>query len=1282
MRQRAPRLRGWWRAGIIAAVAVALALGAASQTGGERNAAPASLLDRLPRVAAGHYAEALAAARARGTRGRADVLWIELFYGDAAAQAQAEAALAAPSAGVAPAEAAETAFLQFLAAYIQGQDRQMLDAALRMMRAAPNDVATELAVRTLSGQLENQGRTLLDAVPSIEHVLREPLADPATSYMLGRSLLAAVHAPGLALTQQAAQQLAGRLPHWQLWGPFGDYENLDFDRTFPIETAAAASYQQDGATLHPQPFTSVGDGVAFPFDWAAQGVDFAVTYVHAPAPARVLVRLYSPASVKMTINGETVVLNDRRSSYRPATAVAAVELAAGWNRVVVKVAGEARRNFELMLRPEPGVELEDAATPPAGALAPAPRVLAPPITLAGWSAAHLAAHPDDAVALWVDGVRRTQDEDGENARVALEHAARLAPQAVPVWLALADADGELQDASQSWIAAAVEHAALQALKASPRAMRAHDRLGHVYQSEGKNTDAARQFTQCSGRGYGDCDWSAFRLDASQRWLPEAESALEHALAESGSDWSSIAAGLEFYSSIGNAAQSARWERVLAADPRAAAAYGAYQLRHGDATKAAALFQTAIAQDPSAPGPREQLLDALLLSGNLPQAQSAAQQALADFPHDWRVAAAADQIALAQGAKSGIAALRQTDFRRNVLRHQADYLAGDKFWAPWYHSAAELIKDAPGKEAYPSAHSVLVFDQLVNRINPDSTQDQYIHQIYRVLDAAGIEQLGDVTTIPRGSDIITVRTIKQDGRMLLPEHMGNITDITMPGLEPGDYIELEFIQHMPASNLLPGQLDNSEFFIFNSSTQPYHYSNYIVLTPPGYPLMVDQERFPNTPTVTKLPDGYTAHSWLVQKTRILVTEPHMPPEQNLVPKVWVSSESTWAEISRYYADHMFAVRKVTPEMRQEAQKLAAGHDGDIARADAIFDWVAANIQPGDGSPLAPARQTFTDRSGNRVAMFLALLSAAKVPYKLVQARAVTDDSSTKIPSLFQFQYTLVHVGDAGPDSLAGWYDLNNDFAHTGYVVPGVRGGLALAASPQSDGSFTHVPAVDSPLDGVVVTVTGTVAGSGDATIHLAMEFRGPDGEQVRTALANQPDSNLPQIYQQLLIANYPNGVSSGGKIENRSDKTKPLIVDVDATVPNFVRSDSLTPGAGWDIARLSGSVGVLARYAQLPFRTEPLVIGGDSFEQTKVTLDLPAKFGSAALPADANLQTDYGRLESTFKQTTTAAGGHRISFNRVFTLRANLVQPQAYPAFRRFAEAVDSQDRLEITGKLQ
>lgn len=1251
----------------------------------------ASLLDRLPRAAQGQYAAALAAARARGAAGRADALWLELFYGDPAAKEAAQKELAGPQVSVPAAQASELAFTRFVAAYSRGADRAMLEAALQLTRTAPNDVATELAVRALSGQLENQGRALLDAVPSLQHVLEQPLADPTTTYMIGRSLLAAVHAPGLALTQEEALRLAGRLPRWELWGPFGQYQNLGFDQTFPIEGTVASAYPSDlgpGASDAPtrraQPFTSSGDGIAFPLDWGAQGVDFAVTWVQAPAATRVLLRLYTPASAQIAINGTVVLRNDRRASYTPAATAAAVELGAGWNRIVVKLAGEAARNFDLMLRPaDPAVRLVNAAAPPQGTgVGAAPQVLSAPVTLAEWGAARLRQHPEDAVALWVTGLRRLQDEDAEGAREALQQAGKLAPEAAPVWLDLSEADGNLSDASQSWAAAQVEQAARQALAAAPGALRAYDRLGHVYESQGKVTQAAEQYAHCANQGFGDCDWSSFHLAAGQHWRPEAEAALEHALADSGSDWEAITSGLEFYSAMGDAAKLEAWEKVLQADPRAAGALGAFALRHGQAAAAAKLFQTAIGFDPSSANLHREWIEALLESGDTAQATHVASAATQAFPSDWRIAEAAAQVALQQGPQPGLAALRAHQFNRNLLRHQADFLQGERFWAPWYHSAAQIIADAPGKGEYPNASAILVFDQMVNRVNPDSTQDQYIHQIYRVLNAAGISQFGDVTTIAPGSDLITLRTIKQDGRMLLPENLSNLRDVTMPGLEAGDYIEIEFVQHVGASRVLPEALDNSSFFVFNSSTEPYHFSDYIALTPPGYPLLVDQERFPSQPTVRTLPDGYTAREWLVQKTRILVTEPNMPPEQTLVPKVWISSPQTWEQISRYYADHAYAVRRTTRAMRTEAAALTRGKTTDVAKADAIFAWVAKNIQPGQGSILAPARQYFTDRNGNRIATFLGLLSAARVQFQLVMARDSTDDSSIKIPSVFQFQYPLVHVaagaGDTAP--AAGWYDLTGDFAKLGYVGASVRGGLALAigggTAGGNGGEFTHVPDYSSPYDGLVVTVTGQVNETGDATLHLKMEFRGPAGEQVRSELANLPAASLPQVYQQILLASYPSATASGGSIENRTTKGAPLIFNIDATVPDFVHSSGNTAGASWDIERLTGSVGVLNRYAPLATRTEPLLIPGESFEQTQLTLTLPARFGTATLPAAAHLDNRYGTFSSSFAQH-----GTQIEFQRRLLLKANRVQPTEYGDFRSFAEAVDTQDRLEITGRV-
>lgn len=1246
----------------------------------QQSSEPVTLLDRLPQPGPGEYDRALARARARGPAGEADVLWLQLFYGDAAAKQQAAARLrpATGSSGLAAGAATpEMAFLQFVAAEDGGADRDMYQAALRLAQLAPDDVATELAVRALSGGLDKTGLTLLDAAPQLRKDLDRPLADVSTAYMLGRPLLATVRAKGVNLTLDDALALSGRLRPWQLYGPFGNWVNLGFDQSFPIEHEIHDTYADGAATRRPQPFDNVDGEVSFPADWGTEGVVFAVTYVHTAAPSPVAIRLYTEASAQLSINGVAVITNDRRSTYTPAVSTAAAELAPGWNRIVLKLAGTTRRTFDLVMRPEPGTHLQEAATLPSGAsLGEAPRLLPQPLSLGGWAENKLKANSNDVVALWVDGVRRLQDGDPEHARVELQTASKLAPLATPVWLSLADAYSVLPDASQSWAAAQVETASQEALKVEPDAMRAEDRLGHVYESEGKTDNAATAFAACGGKGYADCDWSGFQLATTQQWMAEAGVALTHALSESGSDWAGIGQALDFYTTIGDAADTASYERILSEDPRADAELGRYYLRHGQPAKAAVPLAAAAAFDDSSAAIRRQYIQALSLSG-APNAGTVAAQALQDFPGDSQVAEAADDVALREAPARGMVALHDTDFDRYPLRNEANYLADDRFWQPWYHSAADVIRDAPSAADYPNASAVLVLDQMVDRINPDSTRDSYVHEVYRVLNAAGIELLGDqnLTEGDAGIDLIRVRTIKPDGTVLLPEKITNLAAISMPGLEPGDFIETEYVMHTPPSSLLPNQLDNSMFFVFSGSKEVYHFSDYVVLAPDNYPLLISEHLFPNPPTV-KESNGWTSHEWLVQKKSVLITEPHMPPEQELVPRVWVSSKWTWDDISLSFADHMFAVRKCTPEMQAQAEELIANKSTAVDRANAIFDWVVANIQPSDELPalvLSPARQFFTDRSGSRLATFMALLSAAKVPYSLVMARGVEDNSTTDIPSLAQFQYPLVHVNEsegAGSPTV-GWYDLNNGFAQAGYIAAGVRGGLALVTGMTGAAAFTHVPDGTSPLDGDVFTTTGSIDDSGNAQIHIVMEFRGSNGDDIREALSNQPASQLPQVYQQLALSTYPNATATGGQVVNMDDRQKSLIIDIDATIPDFLHQDT---GGTWDIERLASPVGLLQRYAQLPFRDHPLVINGDSFEQVHVQLSLPAKFVPDPLPQPENISSPFGN----FTATLVYANGE-LRLDRDIQLKAVTVPPDQYPAFRSFAESADNQNELRITG---
>ncbi|MGH9505496.1 MAG: DUF3858 domain-containing protein, partial [Terriglobales bacterium] len=420
--------------------------------------------------------------------------------------------------------------------------------------------------------------------------------------------------------------------------------------------------------------------------------------------------------------------------------------------------------------------------------------------------------------------------------------------------------------------------------------------------------------------------------------------------------------------------------------------------------------------------------------------------------------------------------------------------------------------------------------------------------------------------------------------------------------------------------------------------------------------------------------WVARQWLVQHTRILGVEPNMPPEQQLVPRVWVSGQLNWHEISQSYADASFAVRRATPAMEATARRLAAAGGADpVAQAQKIFTWVAANIHPARGPALAPARQAFVDRSGNRLSVFLGLLSAARVPWQLVLARPVTDHSTLKIPNIFSFQYPLVRVESGTAGGAAGWFDLNGDFARSGYINPAFRGGDALVAGAPAHHVFTTVPAVQSPLDDLATEADIRIQPNGDASLTLTLRFRGPLGQDIRRTLESLPAAQLPQIYQQVLLRNYPNATSTGGKIEGLEARDRALSIVVNADIPGYVQIN----GGQWELDRLAGPVGVLARYAQLPSRVHPLVIPSASLETTQITVTLPPNLASPATPGNLNLTSPFG----TFHASYQVRGGQLI-LDRSILLGANYIEPAQYPAFRQFGQAVDSQDHLPITGTVR
>src|SRR5262249_10601916 len=131
----------------------------------------------------------------------------------------------------------------------------------------------------------------------------------------------------------------------------------------------------------------------------------------------------------------------------------------------------------------------------------------------------------------------------------------------------------------------------------------------------------------------------------------------------------------------------------------------------------------------------------------------------------------------------------------------------------------------------------VLDRPVRRVFATGARLTLTHNIIRVQDKDAIDKFGEVQ-IPGDADVLTVRTIKADGTTREPEELAEKETISVPDLEPGDYVEFEYVDPASPPGAFPGGF-LAERFYFRSYDAPLYRSEYLVAAPSEMKMQVDR-----------------------------------------------------------------------------------------------------------------------------------------------------------------------------------------------------------------------------------------------------------------------------------------------------------------------------------------------------------------------------------------------------------------------------------------------------------
>jgi tetratricopeptide (TPR) repeat protein len=1114
----------------------------------------------------------------------------------------------------------EALFIEMEAAALQADTSAVLHAALNLAElrgAAQRDARVTIAMARILDLAANT-EDFRAAIPRIHAMLARYRTEPHPhAGFLRTALLAAAAdgAPGINMEKVARE--AGVMTQWRVAGPFGHYGSLEFDQHWAPERDALAQSTSDGRAVERLHFS---DGTFhLPAYFARHGVFYAAA--ETTGAGRWIVRAETRGTIEVLVDGAVVLRKDDR--YRATSEIAwrTLRLKSGAHRVVVKFLASAAP-FRIALLPAPSSAAE--------------------IRRAEIDYAPEAAYVAAAQKYWAGDYNGVISGLGGKAR-----SAAMSFLAYKAWTHVSDDSPEATatlnatlQAAPSAIAAEYELAA-RAL-AADRTNEALIRLQRVISARENFAPGQQLLAQI-----------AIRLN----WPMVAEKALENQLRVHPS-CDVLLQGYKFF------AGHARYERAQELRKRLAncapdtLAYIQSLSESGEHEQAAAAAEVTVARRPLDRGARELLVRELVMSGASDKARAAAQELAALAPNSQAYRRMAQAAASNPDALLDDAGMRASAF-------------GRAFYAKYRRDGVEMVRRT-NQRKFSGGPAVMLVNDRVARLWEDGSVALYIHKLTRVLDRDGIEKYGEAD-IPRGAEVLELRTIKADGSVAEPELAPPKATVSMPALAAGDAIDQEYVVHYPNG----GIAEHADAFrhVFGSFAAPILYSRFVAVTPASE----TNVRADAAPGIS------VGRNELTNSTRVRTWEKDDIPQAveevatargDILPVARLESEfrGGWIDVRDRFRNQLVDALHIGPRVERMATRVRAQEPQAWARE--IFRAVANSIRPaGTFNPedMTSAEQTLAAHSGSRTIAVLAVARAAGLDADLVLARnagAIVRDTR---PSLGLYSKPLVRFRFA--DGREVFADAETEGLAFGAVPPLFeRHDALLVPAPHEDGAaLTSTAAILSlPTNAEEQSVAeGDVTLDSDGSLKADVTIRlGPwRAAQMRSILAGIEPAHRPQFYHQLAMRILAGAEDVTGSTRNERDPDRPLELNLRCRAPRYV---NLAQGTA-DIDQLVPTLGLRKMYSS-PSRKFPLFIDTPLVESAWFRLHLPPGVSVLHGAPDMNLSGAFGSYALTLRQPSPAV----LDVQRSFRIPVQVIAPERFPEFSTFAGKIDEAERQRIT----
>jgi transglutaminase-like putative cysteine protease len=488
--------------------------------------------------------------------------------------------------------------------------------------------------------------------------------------------------------------------------------------------------------------------------------------------------------------------------------------------------------------------------------------------------------------------------------------------------------------------------------------------------------------------------------------------------------------------------------------------------------------------------------------------------------------------------------------------------------------------------HPDCDQATVEKKLVRVYRADGTgecQDEAYVKVLTEKGKRGNRTLSLSFMLPYSTEeVVKLEVISQDGtvtpvdvaanskeaiddsqmQMNIYDPNSRVLQVNLPKVEIGDVVH-SIARQTISRSFMPGQY--AEENVFEDEGYIRHIS-YEVRAPADRPLqrIVLRDEVPGTVhySTEPGPDHAIIHRWEVNNVPRMFNEPSMPPPENVLQRVLVSTTPTWQDVSKWYSglseSHLEAT---TPDMTNKVNDLTAGAKTDMEKIKAVFYYVSQDIRymgltPETNRPgFEPhdVKDTFNKKDGvcrDKAALLVSLLRIAGLnsyPVLINVGSKMDPDApdpffNHAIVSVeLEGKYVLMDPTDEHTRSLLPYYDCDQSY---------------LVCRPEGENLMTSP--IEPPEDHMMdIKTTGVLTATGALEAKSELHFTGVNDDAYRNAFSHMKPDDQRRFFEKRLKSAMPGARLTAFKLlpQDMLDVSTPVQAQLEFSVDGMTASGS-------------------------------------------------------------------------------------------------------------------------------